>query len=321
MHTIRYYSPCDFVDRCYNVVYTKINFEYIILGVGMIGVSPAFFFSTYSTDFSVDDYCDGLTLLKELGIEGFQLEVFHESRLREWTDRASRIQQKADELELTVTQFVAHFLLEATRTPRALLSDYGFDQMERVTEILESFPACGIVTLPLPTFEFSSEEIMTVELYERLWSRLRTKILTFSEIVERKGLKLALEIVPGSFLGGTEGFLRFINETGNTSVGLNFDTGHAWSSKEPIVTIPAKLKGRIYGTHLKDNFGNENMALPPGEGSISWETLIPSLTASGYSGSFDLEIACDNPEDVPGSYKKGKSYIERFLHTNKRSVL
>jgi sugar phosphate isomerase/epimerase len=287
----------------------------------MIGVSPAFFFSTYSTDFSVDDYCDGLHLLKKLDLGGFQLEIFHESRLQEWIEQSANIQHKADELGLTVTQFVAHFLLEATKTPQALLSDYGFDQMKGVTEMLKSFPACRIITLPIPTFEFNTEEHMTVELYERLWKRLCTKILTFSEIVEQKGYKLALEIVPGSLLGGTEGFLRFIRETGNTSVGFNFDTGHVWSSKEPIVTIPAKLQGRIYGTHLKDNFGNENLPLPPGDGNIPWESLIPSLIASGYSGSFDLEIACDNPSSVPKSYRKGKSYIDQFLQTNERSVL
>lgn len=287
----------------------------------MIGVSPAFFFSTYSTDFSVDDYCDGLHLLKKLGLEGFQLEIFHEKRLQEWIEQSVKIQHKADELGLTVTQFVAHFLLEATKTPQALLSDYGFDQMKRVAGMLQAFPTCSLITLPIPTFEFNAGELMSVELYEKLWNRLCSKILTFSEIVEQNGYRLALEIVPGSLLGGTEGFLRFIRETGNTSIGFNFDTGHVWSSKEPIVTIPAKLQGRIYGTHLKDNFGNENLPLPPGDGNIPWEMLIPSLIASGYTGSFDLEIACDNPSSVPDSYRRGTSCIEHFLRTNKRSVL
>jgi sugar phosphate isomerase/epimerase len=150
---------------------------------------------------------------------------------------------------------------------------------------------------------------MDASMYRKLWDRLVVKLLQFDEIVRTAGLRLGLEIVPGSLLGGTEGLMRLIRETGNGTIGYNFDTGHAWSSKECIATIPAKLAGRIYGTHLKDNFGTENLALPPGQGSIPWGSVIGGVLASGYEGSFDLEIVCKDPNEVKRSYAEGNRYM------------
>jgi sugar phosphate isomerase/epimerase len=193
--------------------------------------------------------------------------------------------------------------------------------MKAVTEICSAFPSCKVVTLPLSPFYLPPNASMNPEGWQRLWDGLCSRLLRYAEIVERAGLKLALEIVPGSLLGGTEGLLRFASETGNSTVGYNFDTGHAWSSKEAIALLPAKLAGRIYGTHLKDNFGTENLALPPGEGSIPWGSVIEGLAISGYRGSFDLEIACSSPTDVESSYLRGKSVIENaYANANTRRV-
>ncbi|PKL06780.1 MAG: hypothetical protein CVV53_02575, partial [Spirochaetae bacterium HGW-Spirochaetae-9] len=211
----------------------------------MFGVSPAYFFSRYTTDFTVDQYAEGLDQLKLMGFGGFQLEVFKGERITEWLDGADALAARAAAFGMTATQFVAHFLLYTTKDEEALLSDRGYEDMKRVVEIVSSFPGCGVVTLPLAPFAFPAGASFTLEDWKRLWEGLCTKLLGMAGIVESAGLKLALEIVPGSLLGGTEGLMRFSRETGNTSVGYNFDTGHAWSSKENISTLPAKLAGRI----------------------------------------------------------------------------
>ena len=279
----------------------------------MFGVSPAYFFSRYTTDFTVAQYAEGLDQLKSMGFGGFQLEVFKGERIAEWLDGAEALAGRAAALDMTVTQFVAHFLLYATRDEEALLSDRGYEDMKRVVDIVSRFPGCGVVTLPLSPFAFPTGASFSHDDWERLWDGLCAKLLRIAGIVESAGLKLALEIVPGSLLGGTEGLMRFSRETGNTSVGYNFDTGHAWSSKESIATLPAKLAGRIYGTHLKDNFGFENLALPPGEGNIPWESVVDGLLRNGYKGSFDLEIASAVAEDVEAAYMNGKARIQRAL--------
>lgn len=279
----------------------------------MFGVSPAYFFSRYTTDFTVVQYAEGLDQLKSMGFGGFQLEVFKSERITEWLNGADALAARAAALGMTATQFVAHFLLYATKDEEALLSERGYEDMKRVAEIVSRFPACRVVTLPLSPFAFPAGASFTRDDWKRLWEGLCAKLLGMAGIVEAAGLKLALEIVPGSLLGGTEGLMRFSCETGNASIGYNFDTGHAWSSKENIATLPAKLAGRIYGTHLKDNFGFENLALPPGEGNIPWESVVDGLLRNGYKGSFDFEIACAKPEDVEAAYAKGKTRIQSAL--------
>lgn len=279
----------------------------------MTGVSPAFFFSLYTTDFTVKDYIRGLDILKRMGLGGYQLEVFHPDRLGEWEQEAQHLRRRGDELGLETTQFVAHFLLSATADAESLMSDRGYEEMRRVAGIAAQFPACKTITLPLSPFSIPKGTVIDADGYRRLWDRLVVKLLRFDEIVRSDGFRLGLEIVPGSLLGGTEGLMRLSRETGNETIGYNFDTGHAWSSKESIATIPGKLAGRIYGTHLKDNFGAENLALPPGRGSIPWESVIRSLIDSGYTGSFDLEIACKDPAEVENAYEEGKSHIEKLV--------
>jgi sugar phosphate isomerase/epimerase len=141
-----------------------------------------------------------------------------------------------------------------------------------------------------------------------LWERLREKIRRLLETAESGGLRMAMEIVPSSLLGGIDGFLRMCAELGSETLGYNFDTGHAWSSKELVSLIPARVGKRLYGTHLKDNFGTENLALAPGKGSISWDAVVDGLQASGYTGSWDIEIACP-AENVEKEYGDAVNFL------------
>ena len=93
---------------------------------------------------------------------------------------------------------------------------------------------------------------------------------------------------------------------------LNFDTGHAWAAKENLYLIPAKLGRQILGTHLCDNFGHDNLSLPPGAGSIDWHRIIAGLNAVGYQGSYDIEIVCQ-PKAVRQQYLEGRGFIEKLL--------
>jgi sugar phosphate isomerase/epimerase len=96
-------------------------------------------------------------------------------------------------------------------------------------------------------------------------------------------------------------------EFGRTSLGYNFDTGFAWCDREWVPLVPAQLAGRIFGTHLKDNFGDDQ-ALAPGRGSIPWSATIGALKASGYAGSLDIEFRC-SPEVAVREYGAALAYL------------
>ena len=89
--------------------------------------------------------------------------------------------------------------------------------------------------------------------------------------------------MPSAVIGGIDGFKRLCDQLDTDTLGLNYDTGHAWAAKENLSMIPAKLNGQILGTHFCDNFSFENVSLRPGTGSIDWPGIIDSLGASGYA--------------------------------------
>jgi sugar phosphate isomerase/epimerase len=278
----------------------------------MIGVSPAYFVSKFSNRFSPADVAAGLEDLPALGFSGFQLEVFHRESLETWVGtRAAEIRRKSSDVGLKAHQLVAHFMLEGFADRQSLVSNTVMEQMKAVLEIVNHFDECRVVTLPLPAFDCPSPS--TRDDYLFLFERCAAKVSRLLAMVEEAGRCMALEILPGAIVGGIDGFLRLCEHLGSETLGFNFDTGHAWACKENLYLTPAKLGPRILGTHLCDNFGNENLSLRPGAGSIDWPRLMAALTACGYNGPWDVEIIC-RPEEASLEYGGGRKFIENLLN-------
>jgi sugar phosphate isomerase/epimerase len=277
----------------------------------MIGVSPAYFVSKFSNRFSPDDVAAGLEDLPALGFFGFQLEVFHRESLETWARTgAAEIRRKSSDVGLKAHQFVAHFMLEDFADRQNLISNAAIEQMKVVLDIVDRFEECRVITVPLPAFE--DRAASSRDNYLFLFERCAAKVSRLLSMVEDAGRRMALEVLPGAIVGGIDGFLRLCEHLGSGTLGLNFDTGHAWACKENLYLIPAKLGPRILGTHLCDNFGNENLSLRPGAGSIDWPRLIAALKACGYNGPWDIEIACP-PNSVAEEYGAGLRFIEALV--------
>lgn len=277
----------------------------------MIGVSPAFFLSLYREDFTLEDCGRALSLSAGLGFGGFQLEVFKKEELVRWRGRGTReLAARSRELGLRATQFVAHCLLPDFSSAAGLKGEGGREEVERIIEIVAPFASCRLITLPLGPFsvDWSEDGAGRSSFYRFLLERLSEKLARILEALEGADLCLALEILPRALVSGSEGFLRLREALGSKRLGFNFDTGHAWACKEEVALLPFKLEGKIFGTHLRDNFGGEDLALRPGLGSIPWAPLLKNLKASGYKGSLDLEIRC-RPEEVEKEYGGGLAFI------------
>lgn len=278
----------------------------------IMGVSPAYFISRFGNRFSPEEVAAGLKELAEIGFLGFQLEVFHADTLQQWARSGALLVREASRgLALKAGQFVAHFLLEAFADEEKLFSNAGLKEIHTVMEIVDRFEECRMVTVPLPAFE--APPLPAAEDYRRFFDRCAEKIAALLAVVESAGRRMALEILPSAVIGGIDGFVRLREHLGTPSLGFNFDTGHAWAAKENLYLIPAKIGRQILGTHLCDNFGNENLSLRPGAGSIDWPRLIRTLRASGYGGAFDIEIIC-GPEQVREEYSKARTFIQTLLH-------
>lgn len=273
------------------------------------GVSPAFVFSRHTTNYSAADFEESLHAARNLGFDVFEPEIYHPERLGEWLNGGGeRVARLATDLDLGVSQFVAHFLMHGFAS-RARLTDHSdLEALKRVAEVAARFPRCNVLALPLARFQPDAADA-SPSAHAELWELLRNKVAASLAITRTAGLRLALEVLPHSLPVSPEGFLRLAAEIGSPDLGINLDTGHAWDQREIMELLPSKLCGRIFGVHLKDNNSDTNLPLAPGKGTIPWRPFLRNLRASGYAGSLDIEIGCA-PDRVAAEYTDGLDYLK-----------
>lgn len=276
----------------------------------MIGVSPAYFLSLFSPNFTPDEVAQSLERIRRTGFRTLQLETFLPEQVELW-DKAvcSRIKAAVQRADLEVSQFVAHHLMHYFSTVESLRSNELSSEFRRALRIAEQVHPNGIITLPQPPFELPQDHKWPV--YSSLWALYLDSLDKLRDLAAEAGLTLAVEVLPGSLIGGSDGFLRMTETLGAPYIGLNLDTGHAWACKEKLELIPLKAAKYLCGTHLSDNRGNENLSLPPGAGTISWEAFFHACRMAGYHGPFDVEIRC-TPEEVDEHYLAAYRFLSQY---------
>ncbi len=271
----------------------------------MYGVSPSYFFSCFSTDFTVHDYIEGIKTLSNLNFDSFQGEIYREEEINNWNINKKEIRDTYKGENLSMSLFVSHFLIQSTRSLNDLKDKWGYDELKRVVEIVKEFDDVKTIVLPISPYSYDGEFYLEVKI------ALNNRFERYCSILSDASLNLALEIIPHSIIGGSDGLLRMIDQIGFDNLGYNLDTGHAYCSGEVMELLPFKLKGKIFGTHLKDNFGEKNLALAPGKGAIDFKSLLTNLNKSGYKGSLDLEIS-SSKEKLIEDYKFGLNYLKNL---------
>lgn len=280
----------------------------------MFGVSPAYFISRYTDRFTPAQVAAGLEMLKEIGYDAFQLEVFRADSLADWHGHgAERVATAVDKTGLEVTQFVAHFMIRAFESPAAIRSTFGLEEIGVVLSILSLFPSCHVVTVPVGEFRFPVQSREAGLDYSSLYEAFLEKLRRIAGFIEGSGRRCAIELIPGAIVNGSDGLLKLFGDLGSESVGYNFDTGHAHAAKENTALIPHKLRGRLLGTHLCDNNRNENLSLRPGAGSIAWPGVFEALQQTSYAGSLDIEIRCDE-QQVAFEYRAALEFVRSNWH-------
>jgi len=283
-----------------------------------IGASPAFYISASGSSFTVADIAAAIPRASALGLEALQLEVYATEALHEWTPSViAEIGRRLDSEGLEPSQFVAHFALSDFASFASLARPQHNDNFRSFLNIAAAFPSCSVVTLPIP--EFDPQGALSMAQLAEARGALVEILGNWLQAADAAGKRLALELMPGSLVGGTEGFLRLKAEAGLEGLAYNFDVGHAWARKERVELVPALLGESLVGTHLGDNFGGENWKRCPGKGSIDWEMLGAAFTAVAYAGSLDLEILCE-PEDVEREYGEGRAFLASLACASSRKI-
>ncbi|PKL08291.1 MAG: hypothetical protein CVV51_09670 [Spirochaetae bacterium HGW-Spirochaetae-7] len=273
----------------------------------MIGVSPAYFLSRHGPSFGPREIERSLPFLADSGYDSFQAEVVQETFLDAWNGRSSaEVNAQAGTLGLRCSAFVAHFLCESFSSMAALLEPFNEDSLKRALAIASSFTGNKVFAVPLlPVKE-------VVPRSSAMEKALEDKLGLLLGTAGAAGFQLALELVPGNVLGGSSKFLRLVGKPGLGDMRLLLDSGHFWVMGESLGSLPDALVSRIVATHLCDNDGIENLSLCPGDGTVPFADLVDGLVASGYPGSFDIEIVCAGGVVGP-EYRKAITRVKSML--------
>lgn len=271
------------------------------MGNNQFGVSPAFFLSLYGPAFLPEDVCSVLPLVRRLGFQCFQVEIYDAEKLVLWINGgADGVRAAAEQEGLKVSQLVAHFLIPSFETEEAIARPWDESRIGKLFEIAARL--CPGVTVTIPLGPYRGRR--TLETGGALVRRLRCVAMEG----ERRGFHTALEVQPHAFIRGVGEIEMVLDKIGH-GMGYNFDTGHGWAMGDRVEKYPELLQGRIFGTHLCDNHGRENLSLCPGEGTIDFQALLDGLCRTGYSGSLDLEIFTDK-RLVEQKYSKGLRFLK-----------
>lgn len=283
------------------------------------GVSPALIVSLYGTDFTIDDFCQGLELIHRLRFQYYQPEIYRLKQLETWIQGGARkVGEQAADMELNASQFVVHFLMDEFGSTERLTPSSGLEQFKKCLDMLPYFKGCKVITLPIGPFSLNQNKLN--QSYQGMRARLVEKIGRYHDATQKAGYKLALEVLPLSLIGGIEGFLTLCREIGSPDLGMNLDTGHARACGEIVSLLPERLQGRLFGLHIKDHSAAGTACGTPGTGDITWSAFLKNLFKWNYQSSFDLEINCDSTE-VEREYQTGLRYLKALTSSTQTPTL
>jgi len=116
-------------------------------------------------------------------------------------------------------------------------------------------------------------------------------------------IKVGVENMPDMIVTTCRRVQDLLHVIEGTEIGVCFDVGHANTTGE--IENFLQLTDKFVNVHLHDNDGESDHHMPPGEGTVDFETVLGEL--SHYDGTFVLEA-----RSWDGALS-GKEYLEKLL--------
>jgi len=148
--------------------------------------------------------------------------------------------------------------------------------------------------------------------YQDSWNTAKGSITECVEYAEKKGVLIALENVPGRFLGTAREMQRMIREVGSDHLKIMYDVanGNLVQGEEPVTQTLKDVADYLIYVHLSDNDGAKLGHLPVGEGSIDYGVVAQTLREIGFTGVSVIET--EYPEDPDRSFADTIRALEPF---------
>lgn len=254
-------------------------------------------------------YEDAVQRIAALGFKGVELIAWDRKTLDEYytRKRTKNLRELVEASGLEVTEFVS--------TPRGMASlkkedkRQALDHFTRLVEVATELGTTIVNTVSPWPFNSPAPSIKNRPLMQTfllnipynqdmtlLWESYVDLMKQFAAVVERAGLRYAIEPHPFRIVSNVDSMLRLIDHVGSKAIGMNWDPSHLFPSGETPAIGILKLKDRVFHTHLSDNDALTNCHWRPGTGKIDWRSVLKALKAIGYNSVLSFEL-----EDAPGA--------------------
>lgn len=219
--------------------------------------------------------------------------IFNESR-EKWVEYHKNARKIIEDNGMTVSQAHAIFPPDFTEGHvRDYCTEYEYDHYKKEIEAASLTGAKYLVVhhhkegiLKNPGLKERAFE-KNLEFYNKL-------LPTFKDC----GIQLAIENLffvakdgyKRSYIATAQDVLEFLDYLGDDSVVSCLDTGHANMLGVDIVDFINKLSSKLKVLHLHDNYGGDDLHLPPLYGNIDWISMKQALDNVGYDGVYSMEL-------------------------------
>ena len=247
--------------------------------------------------FSTKDFKGNLNTICELGYDGVDLftHKLNDSEIFE-------INSFLKNVRLKISLLAAIWLTEKG----SYITDYDKDRraqaIKRYKSQIEVASKFGAENMPIGYSRGNQKETETEESYQR---RLAESLKELSECADSKGVNLLIEPINRyeiNTLNRVDQALEFISKYKLNSIKLLLDTYHM-NIEERSIEKAIEISGSlIRHIHVADN-----NRLAPGEGHLNFDSIIRSISKTGYNGFLTVEAL-----PIPSAYECAKSGI-KFL--------
>jgi sugar phosphate isomerase/epimerase len=122
-------------------------------------------------------------------------------------------------------------------------------------------------------------------------------------LIASSPVRLALEPHYGSQIQFLEDYDAIFSEIDSPQVGITLDSGHFHSSGVDWRKLIERYPERLFNFHAKDHRGTQSV--PLGAGEVDLRGYVEALHACGYQGALALELAVEDPENLPRYIAEG----------------
>ena len=127
-----------------------------------------------------------------------------------------------------------------------------------------------------------------------------------------KGVRLVLENLGKLGIGVLREAVEMIGaDPAETGLGICVDVGHAHRSCTDDGIRPEQFlkefRDLVYEVHVDDNFGDKDLHLPPGHGSVDWPPVLDAIHSLREDAVICLEIAW--PQDPLRALRESREFL------------